>query len=160
MTDWIPGFLQDFHLSWGNAFLGVGIFLATFTVSLAVSALVVVRLPATYFCKHCPPTSWRARHPALRWSFLLGKNLLGLGLVVLGVLLSLPGVPGQGILTILIGVMLLDFPGKRALERKLVARPAVRRTIDRLRVRFGRPPLVLDDSEGVVQPIGGSASRR
>src|SRR5262245_37733970 len=98
MPDWLPGFLRAFPLSRGNAFLGVGIFLVTFTVSLAVSALVVVRLPATYFCKDCPPTAWRARHPALRWSLTFGKNLLGVFLVALGIVLSLPGVPGQGIL--------------------------------------------------------------
>jgi hypothetical protein len=75
---------------------------------------------------------------------MVGKNLLGAFLVLLGIVLSLPGVPGQGILTILIGVMLLDFPGKRDLERKLVSRPKVREGIDRLRQRFGKPPLVLE----------------
>jgi hypothetical protein len=75
---------------------------------------------------------------------ILGKNLLGAVLVLLGIVLSLPGVPGQGILTILLGVMLLDFPGKRDLERKIVGRPKVREAIDRLRKRFGKQPLVLD----------------
>ncbi len=68
---------------------------------------------------------------------------MGLVLVALGVLLSVPGVPGQGLLTILIGFILLDFPGKRALERRLVTRPAVIGAIDRLRARFGRPPMKL-----------------
>jgi hypothetical protein len=58
--------------------------------------------------------------------------------------LSLPGVPGQGVLTILLGVMLLDFPGKRGLELKLVSRPKVLNTINRIRHRFDRPPLLLD----------------
>nr|ALS89658.1 putative transmembrane protein (PGPGW) [uncultured bacterium] len=65
-------------------------------------------------------------------------------LVVLGVVMSIPGVPGQGILTILLGVMLLDFPGKRNFERKLVTRPQVRNAINKLRHRFGKPELVLD----------------
>ena len=156
MTDWLPSFLRDFHLSWGNASLGVLIFLVTFTVSLAVSAWIVVRLPPTYFCRHHHPPAfaWEGRHPALRWALIFGKNLLGYALVVLGILM-LAG-PGQGILTILIGVMLLNFPGKRALERKLVSRPAVRRAIDRLRARFGRPPLVLDDVDVVAPPSAGS----
>jgi hypothetical protein len=70
--------------------------------------------------------------------------LLGAFLVLLGIVLSLPGVPGQGVLTILLGVMLLDFPGKRGLELKLVSRPKVLNTINRIRHRFDRPPLLLD----------------
>jgi hypothetical protein len=58
--------------------------------------------------------------------------------------LSIPGVPGQGILTILLGIMLLDFPGKRKLEHKIVSRPKVLSTINKLRHRFGKPALVLD----------------
>jgi hypothetical protein len=53
-------------------------------------------------------------------------------------------VPGPGVLTVLLGVMLLDFPGKRALELKLVSRAQVRRGIDRVRKRFDKPPLLLD----------------
>ena len=57
---------------------------------------------------------------------------------------SLPGVPGQGILTMLLGVMLLSLPGKRRCEQWLVSRRRVRAGIDRIRGRFGKPPLVLD----------------
>jgi hypothetical protein len=64
-------------------------------------------------------------------------------LVLLGVALSLPGVPGQGLITILIGVMLLDFPGKRELERKIISRPAVLSNVNKLRNKFSRPPLRL-----------------
>ncbi|MBA3256811.1 MAG: hypothetical protein H0T64_09210 [Pyrinomonadaceae bacterium] len=74
----------------------------------------------------------------------MGKNLLGVVLVVVGILLSLPGVPGQGILTILLGVMLLDFPGKPRLEHWLVSRPKILQAINRLRHRFSKPALVLD----------------
>ncbi len=53
-------------------------------------------------------------------------------------------VPGQGILTILIGIMLLDLPGTRNLELKLVRRPHVLGAINRIRARFHKPPLELD----------------
>jgi hypothetical protein len=58
--------------------------------------------------------------------------------------MSIPGVPGQGILTILLGIMLLDLPGKRDLENKLVSRPQVLKTINKLRHKFGKPNLILD----------------
>ena len=63
---------------------------------------------------------------------------------LLGIVLSIPGVPGQGLLTILLGIMLLDFPGKSTLERKLLGRPEIVKAINRLRARFDKPSLELD----------------
>ena len=80
----------------------------------------------------------------LRVVGVVGKNLLGVVLVIVGVILSLPGVPGQGLLTILLGVMLLDLPGKRRMEQWLVSRPNVLRFVNKLRERYGRPPLVVE----------------
>ena len=60
----------------------------------------------------------------------------------LGILLSLPGVPGQGVLTILLGIMLSDFPGKVRLERKIVSYPKVLQALNKLRERFAKPPLM------------------
>jgi hypothetical protein len=101
-----------------------------------------VSLPPNYFRDDAPAAPW-PRTPMLRGLWKVAKNVLGVALVALGLLLSLPGVPGQGILTILIGLILLDFPGKRGLERRLVTRPAVLRAINRLRARFNRPPMEL-----------------
>jgi hypothetical protein len=55
--------------------------------------------------------------------------------------MAVPGIPGQGVLTMIVGLTLLDFPGKRGLECRLIGRPRILRTINRLRARFGRPPL-------------------
>ena len=49
--------------------------------------------------------------------------------------------PGQGLLTIVVGILLLEFPGKRVLETKLIRRPRIHHAIDALRRRFGHPPL-------------------
>ncbi len=127
-----------------SVLLGVLLFLVTFTISLAIVSFIMVRIPSDYFHKDRPRDQWSDRHPAVRFLGVLAKNILGVVLVVLGVLMSLPGVPGQGILTILLGIMLLDFPGKRTLEHKLVSRPQVLKTINKLRHRFGKPALVLD----------------
>ncbi len=119
---------------------GLGLFTLSSLVSLAAVTAVLLSLPPGYFRDDAPEVAWPAS-PVLRILWKVGKNLLGLVLVALGVLLSLPGIPGQGILTILIGLILLDFPGKRAVLRGLVARPAVLHTINRLRARFSRPPM-------------------
>jgi hypothetical protein len=44
----------------------------------------------------------------------------------------------------IIGLTLVDFPGKRRLERRLLRHPRVLRAINRLRARFDRPPLDVD----------------
>lgn len=133
-------------ITWQSVLLGVLLFLVTFTISLAIVSFIMVRIPADYFQQDRPRDLWSDRHPAVRLLGVLAKNLLGILLVGLGILMSIPGVPGQGILTILLGIMLLDFPGKRNLEHKLVSRPAVLKTINKLRHRFGKPSLVLDQS--------------
>ncbi len=119
------------------------LFLVTFTITLAVVSFILVKLPSTYFQKDHPREFWSDRHSGIRFLGVFAKNVLGVLLVALGIVMSIPGVPGQGILTILLGIMLLDFPGKRSFENKLVSRPQVFKTINKLRHRFGKPGLVL-----------------
>ena len=73
----------------------------------------------------------------------VAKNVAGVVLVLLGLVMALPGIPGQGILTMIVGITLIDFPGKRGLERRLIGRPRILRSINRLRARFHRAPLDL-----------------
>jgi hypothetical protein len=123
-----------------------GIFLLTVTVSAALFGLIIVLLPARYFVDD--KGGWLASKPPLvRWLGIIGKNLLGLVIILIGVALSIPGIPGQGLLTILIGVMLLDIPGKRRLVRSFIRRPRMLRPINRLRSWFRRPPLVVEEGK-------------
>lgn len=120
-----------------TASVGIGSFVA----SVVGTAVVIVRIPADYFAGDARRSLVSVASPWGRWLLRIGRNLLGLVLMLLGVVMSFPGVPGQGILTILLGVMLVDLPKKRKLERWIVSRPRVLRGIDKLRARFGRPPL-------------------
>lgn len=124
--------------------LGVLLFVITFSFNLAIVSIILVKIPPTYFQQDYSREFWKERSPAIRLMGVILKNALGVLLVAIGIVLSLPGVPGQGILTILLGIMLLDFPGRRKLEVKILSRPKVFRTINKLRHRFGKPPLVLD----------------
>lgn len=146
MPDWLSRHLPD---GWGGPYFWVGalaLTILTFVGSIAVCMVVVIRIPEDYFVGDHPPDAWQHRHAFVRWSVIIGKNLLGLLLVALGVVMSFPGVPGQGILTILLGVMLLSFPGKRRFEKWLLRRRGVLNTCNRIRARYGRPPLRLDAS--------------
>ena len=113
-------------------------------VSLVLCALLlpvmVLRLPADYFASsrdHLP-----ASQTPLGWLVRMARNLLGALFVLAGIAMLL--LPGQGVLTILIGLMLLDFPGKRGLERRIVGRPSVLRMLNKMRMRRNLPPLIVD----------------
>ena len=137
-SEYIPAF------TWGNVLIGVGIFLASFFLNLAIVSAILVKLPADYFSRNRKTKFWAGPRPALHAAKVIGKNVAGVLLVALGIVLSLPGIPGQGLLTILLGIMLLDFPGRERLEQKLLSKPSIVNTINRLRGRFGKPPLVLN----------------
>ena len=114
--------------------LGALLFLAGLIVSTLLTLGVLLYLPEDHFTR-----AGRRQGKSLALAVL--KNLLGAVLVVIGVALSLPGVPGQGLLTAFAGLLLLDIPGKRRLELSLLRRPFVQRVIARLRKRFKKEPL-------------------
>ena len=132
------------HVTGAELLYGVLIFVGTFALTTAVVFFVVVKLPKDYFSPKNRLKFMARWNPAMRWAAIAGKNVLGLALVVAGVVLSLPGVPGPGLITILLGVMLLDFPGKRTLQLKIVRQKNVRHELDRVRKKFGKQPFVLD----------------
>lgn len=132
--------------TWTEIGIGVGLFVLTAGLSLAVTAWILIRLPANYFAGPTAPAFWSDRHPVLRWFGRAGKNIVGGLLVIIGVILSLPGVPGQGLLTILIGLLFLDIPGKRKLEQRFVRHPRILSAVNSLRRRGGAPELQFDDS--------------
>jgi hypothetical protein len=111
-------------------------------VLLTPIALVwaVIQLPADYFTekRRRPLGSWE-KYPLSRIALLIGKNLLGVVLLVAGLVMLI--VPGQGLLSIAVALILLDFPGKFRTERWLATRPAVWRSLNWLRKRAGSKPL-------------------
>ena len=131
-------------LNWSWVLLGALSFVVVSIGGVAVLRALLIRLPADYFSRSRSRMSWMDAHPVLRWGGLILKNTAGAALVVLGIVLSVPGVPGPGFLTILLGVTVMDFPGKRRLERWLIGRPSILQPVNRLRERHGKPPLVMD----------------
>ncbi|HET7286069.1 MAG TPA: hypothetical protein VFI71_01320 [Pyrinomonadaceae bacterium] len=138
-------FLTDFFsgLTWRSILLGVLVFLGSFLLNLGIVSLILVKLPKDHF-KSDNSRRVTGSNATIRVLKVIGKNVAGVLLIALGIVLSLPGVPGQGLLTVLLGVMLVDFPGKDRLEQKLLSRPGIINTINRLRGRFGKPALELD----------------
>ncbi|MEX2580374.1 MAG: hypothetical protein WD342_15050 [Verrucomicrobiales bacterium] len=117
----------------------------TLIVSFIVVPIVVRRIPHDYFLEDSPATEQlRKRHPGLTLIFLVLKNLIG-GILVLGGLIML-FTPGQGLLTIVIGLMLMDFPGKKALEVRLIRIKPLKRGIDWIRKKANKRPLELPET--------------
>jgi len=115
-----------------------------FVGSLVLLPVLVLRMRADYFIDDRSRSQTFAHsHPVLRWSFLVVKNVLGVVLLVLGAAMLVG--PGQGVLTILLSLSLLNFPGKRRLEIRLLRLPGVLAAINRLRHRAGHDPVVLPD---------------
>jgi len=142
MTEWINNIWASLTL--GRVIMGVGLFVISLVISFAAIGLVMVKVPPNYFSTHyqrdfLPNSPW-----LVRWGAVIAKNIAGVFLILLGIILSLPGVPGQGFLTILLGLIFLDIPGKRPLEAKIIQRPAVLAAINKLRLKYDKPPLVMD----------------
>jgi hypothetical protein len=112
-----------------------------FIGSLIAIPFILVRLPPHYFDERHPRKWMENHHPALRLIGHVIKNVIGFVLLAAGIAMLV--LPGQGILTMLIGISLVDFPGKRQLERKLIGQPAVLNAINKMRQRFGQPPLTV-----------------
>lgn len=110
--------------------------------SLFIVPLILCRLPADYFNNEKPNLFVRIRTASPLTSLvLIGKNISGLLLFFAGILMLF--LPGQGLLTMLIGMVLMDFPGKFRLERKLIARSKVLAAINWLRARRGYPAMIV-----------------
>lgn len=123
-------------LLWWMGLLSIVIAVASV---LAVPVLIA-RLPRDYLsCEPKPHVFWPKVSPFIRWPAFVLKNLLGVALVIAG--LAMLVLPGQGLLTIAAGIMLLDFPGRQSLERRVLGRPAILRAINWIRRREKRPPL-------------------
>jgi hypothetical protein len=143
MREWI-----EYHktlLFW----LGVGSTL-TFLIALFGMPFLIVRIPTDYFSPHRRHHSLHRRHhdilsnlpPVLHGLIWIGKNILGIIFVLVGMTMLV--LPGQGILTIVAGILLLSFPGKFHLARWIVKRSPVRKTMNWFRRRAGKAPLILD----------------
>lgn len=114
--------------------------LAVLAATLFVIPAIVVRMPADYFAHERRPRSRLDGHrPGLRLALRIGKNVLGAVLMLAGLAMLL--LPGQGLLTLLVGFFLIDGPGKYRAERWLVAQRWVSRPINWMRRKRGKEPL-------------------
>lgn len=114
----------------------------TFVGTLAAIPFIIIRLPSDYFIKDQNlARRCCANRPVLKTLLVILKNVLGIIFMIMGFIMLF--IPGQGILTMLIGYSLLDFVNMRGPVYKIVKRPSVYQFINRIRVKNDKEPIEL-----------------
>lgn len=118
----------------------LGLFsLATFLISLLAIPLLIARLSADYFLTHEKLVHERhKRHPAIALAILIIRNSLGAILLLAGIAMLI--LPGQGLLTIIIAISLIDVPGKQKMLNQIIRRHSIQQALNWIRHKTGHEP--------------------
>tara|TARA_B100001121_G_scaffold48801_1_gene42195 strand:- start:130 stop:555 length:426 start_codon:yes stop_codon:yes gene_type:complete len=109
-----------------------------FVFSLLSIKWLVALIPSDYFIKK-EDSKFKIKYPFFWFISLLIKNVLGYSLIIGGIFMLV--LPGQGIFTIMVGLMLSNYPGKYEIERRFIAIPSVLKGINWLREKSNQPPI-------------------
>jgi hypothetical protein len=132
------GEMLAFLETYEHLFVWLGVAsLLLFLFSIAVMPWFVSLIPVDYFRTH-HEIYWRT---LLRPRSIV-RNIIGLPVLLAGLLMLF--LPGQGLLTVMIGLAIMVYPGKFRAERWLVRRQGVLRALNWMRKRRGVPPLDVD----------------
>ena len=116
--------------------------LGSLVLSGVLVSVVLIHLPTDHYSKprfsRLAPSDDGVLARLMGGAALVVRNVLGWVFVLAGIAMLV--LPGQGLLSILAGLVLIDFPGKHRLERRLLESPGVRKAMNWLRRRAGRPP--------------------
>ena len=111
-------------------------------ISVFMMVLIISFLPEDYFKsenRNLISRVQNSRYPLLKLLVLITKNFFGILLLLSGILMLV--LPGQGILTIITGLVFMDYPGKYKFERKLLRQKGVINSINWIRSRLSKPSL-------------------
>lgn len=131
---------MDFFSDNGSILQLLGILsVTTFVGSLIAIPWIIARLPVKYFTQHRQRVSQRhKRHPAAAKIIFIVRNGLGFLFLLAGIAMLV--LPGQGIITILIGVSLMDFHKKHTVIDYMIKRPKVITFLNWVRNKEKKPP--------------------
>jgi hypothetical protein len=113
-----------------------------FIGSLVAIPWILIRLPSDYFDTRVPRYWMKDQHPVLRIICLIIKNMIGIVFLLTGFLMLF--LPGQGLLTMLIGISFIDFPNKRRLEAKIIGQHTIFNAVNKIRHKFNKLPFTLN----------------
>ena len=122
---------------WTSVFIVISII-----VSYGAIVIGMIKIPADYFSSSYAKEIRTDQHITIRWTALIVKNVIGFLLIIAGIIMIFT--PGPGVPTILLGLIMMDIPGKRPLEARLINRPMVLTAVNDLRAKYNKPPLIMD----------------
>jgi hypothetical protein len=131
--------------SWISKEMWVGLIafsVVAFIGTLIAIPAILIRLPPDYFQNHHHKPWFANHHPVVRSLGLLVKNVAGIIFLLAGIAMLF--LPGQGLLTMLLGILFIDFPGKHRLEKKLIRHPKIFHAINAFRDKAGKPPFTFE----------------
>lgn len=118
---------------------------AMLAISLASIPFIVAQIPVDYFTHHGRHRmSQSNHHPAVRLFLAAVKNILGAVMLVAGIIMVIG--PGQGLLTILFALMIMNYPGKYRLECWIIRKPPIFNAVNTMRKKRGKEPLLPPES--------------
>ena len=129
-------------LTWSKIIWGAVFSIITVIISYGAIVVGMIKIPADYFSSSYAKELKSDRHFSVRWTALIVKNIIGFLLIIAGIIMIFT--PGPGVPTILLGLIMMDIPGKRPLEARLINRPMVLSAVNDLRAKYKKPPLVMD----------------
>ena len=110
-----------------------------FFASALILPWIALRLPVDALNRPNPLDSLGRRHPIARVLVFVVRNVIGVPILLAGIIMLVT--PGQGILTILLALIVMDVPGKWRIEHQLLGRPSVLKVLNWVRRKGHRPPL-------------------
>ncbi len=142
----------DWLAQYSDAAKWLGIFsITSFFATLIILPLAIVQIPEDYFVRYKrDPLRKHRPHPAVFGLGVFFKNMIGVILIAAGAIMVF--IPGQGLLTMLIGLMLTNFPGKFHLEQKIIRNRTIARAINSLRKKARKAPLIWPDDDDPHPP--------
>ena len=112
--------------------------LFVFLFSLLSIKWLVSLIPEDYFINKTD-SKIKTNNIFIWYIVLIFKNLIGYSLILGGIMMLV--LPGQGLFTIIIGLMMSNYPGKYSIEKKFIAIPTILKSINWLRRKSNKPPI-------------------
>ena len=133
--------IQNLFSDYYDLFFWIGIISSIiFLGSLLSIRWLVSLIPSDYFINR-KESKFKLNYPVTWIVYTIIKNIFGYILILGGILMLI--LPGQGLLTIFIGLMLSNYPGKYSIEKKIIATPKILKSINWLRKKSDEPPLIV-----------------
>ena len=134
----LNSFIEIFDVYKNLIFWFGSISIFVFIFSLISIKWLVSLIPEDYFINK-KDSKIKSNNLIVWYFILIIKNLVGYSLILGGILMLV--LPGQGLFTIIIGLMLSNYPGKYSLEQKFIAIPTILKSINWLRKKSNKPPI-------------------